>query len=287
MTFAAASRDDLLAVADPSTRTATIWDIHSAARPKRLSSLPVPKTGFDLAFSGGARVFAVLSYTAQLWDLADPRHPRRASRVGAKYKDVPMGISSNDGRRVLVTDTRAGGAERAHVWSVSARGTSRRLGTVDGEALGLHLISGRLLAGISSSGRPALWSLDRLGTTVPLPGPLGAMNQLASDGTLLVAWERYGGLGLWRLAAGDSPPGDAELLAHTSGSGVVKDFTEQGDAMVMSPSSPLAALGAGTVLVSVDFPRLARTLCAVRRAATPDDRWHRLFPDLDYRDPCG
>ncbi|MEU1806715.1 hypothetical protein [Streptomyces sp. NPDC019937] len=69
----------------------------------------------------------------------------------------------------------------------------------------------------------------------------------------------------------------------------VKDFTEQGDAMVVSPdgqfSSP-AALGAGTVLVDVDFRRLVDTLCSVRRTATPGARRHRLFPDLDYRDPC-
>ncbi|MGV9855846.1 caspase, EACC1-associated type [Streptomyces sp. NPDC003442] len=291
MTFAAAAQDGLLAVADPATRTATIWDIRSAARPKRLSGLPVPEDGFTMAFSGGARVFAVLSYTAQLWDLTDPRNPRRASRVGAKYEDVPTAISSSDGRRVLVTEPGAGGAKQAHVWSVSSRGKARMLGTVDAEALTLRLVSSRLLAGISSSGRPALWSLDRLGTTIPMPGPLGTMDDLTADGTLLVAWEKYGGPALWRLAAEDSPPGDAELLALTSGVGdvSVKDFTEQGDAMIVSPSSsfsPLSALGAGTVLVGVEFSRLAGMLCSVRRAATLDARWHRLFPDLGYRDPC-
>ncbi|WP_055555442.1 AAA family ATPase [Streptomyces sp. NBRC 110028] len=291
MTFAVASEGGLLAVADPSTRTATLWDVHGAARPKRLSSLPVPEDGFSLAFSGGARVFAVLSSSGQLWDLADPRHPRRMSRVGADGKDVPMAVSSSDGRRVLVTDPGEHGAKRAHVWSVSARGKARRIGTVDAESLTLRLVSGRLLAGISSSGRPALWSLDRPGTTVPLPGPLGAMEDLTSDGTLLVSWKKYGGLALWRLAKEDSPPGAAELLALTSESEAVavKDFTEQGDAMVVSPDSQFsspAALGGGTVLVDVDLPRLVDTLCSVRTTVTSEDRWHRLFPDLDYRDPC-
>ncbi|MBU3865102.1 WD40 repeat domain-containing protein [Streptomyces sp. 4503] len=291
LSFAVASRGGLLAVADPSVRAATIWDIHRPARPKRLGRVPVPEDGYDLAFSGGGRVFAVLSYTAQFWDLTDPRHPRRTSRVGTKSKEVPMGISASDGQRVLVTDAERGGAKRSGVWSVSARATARKLGTVDADALRLRLVSGRLLAGISSSGRPALWSVDRLRTTVPLPGPIDAMKEMASDGNLLVAWAEDGGLGLWRLAPEGSPPGDAELLALSPGFGnaSVKDFTEQGDAMVVSPSagfSPMPALGAGTVLVSVDFPRLSDRLCSVRRTATSGDRWHRLFSDLRYRDPC-
>ncbi|MCX5356880.1 WD40 repeat domain-containing protein [Streptomyces mirabilis] len=285
------STDDgtVLALDDRSVGTVTFWNIRNLAHPQRLGHLTYHAEGTTNVFSGGRDVFVVMALKwADVWDVSDPRNPRRRSRVSGN----PASATSSNGRRLLMTDAGNGGVRKAKVWELSGHGTSRSLGTLESDPLELRLVSDHLLAGLSTSGRPTLWDLKRLGTPIPLTGPLPFMNDLSSNGDLLTAWGGGGsGLGLWRLATDGSSPAGSDLLALTGPSTpelTVQEFTPQGDAMVVQPamSSALPALGAGTLLLDTDLARLSRTLCLVRGTPTTEKRWHQFFPDLTYADPC-
>lgn len=285
------STDDgtVLALDDRSVGTVTFWNIRNLAHPQRLGHLTYHAEGTTNVFSGGRDVFVVMAPGwADVWDVSDPRNPRRRTRV----RENPASATSSNGRRLLMTDAGNGGVRKAKVWELSRHGTSRPLGTLESDPLELRLVSDHLLAGLSTSGRPTLWDLNRLGTPIPLTGPLPFMNDLSSNGDLLTAWGGGGsGLGLWRIATDGSSPAGSDLLALTGPSTpelTVQEFTPQGDAMVVQPamSSALPALGAGTLLLDTDLARLSRTLCLVRGTPTTEKRWHQFFPDLTYADPC-
>ncbi|MEU2779138.1 hypothetical protein ABZ646_41410 [Streptomyces sp. NPDC007162] len=70
---------------------------------------------------------------------------------------------------------------------------------------------------------------------------------------------------LWGYGDGRLQPG-AEFRTANGASDQLLDFDSTDD---------------GTVLA-----RLSRTLCLVRGTPTTQKRWHQLFPDLSYADPC-
>lgn len=287
--FAVNSDSTLLALADSTRRAVDLWDITHLDQPQRLSSVPNPEDGGmirpTIAFCGGSTVLAILSlHGTQLWNLSNLRHPEPGSHID----EVPQGTTFEGGTRILVTDASDSGTPQAGVWAISAHATAHRLGTVDASASGLRLISSRLLAGISASNQPALWSLTHLDVPIALPGPATRMQNLDTNGTLLAAWGSSAA-GLWRLSKSGSPPSAAELLALTNDGSfnlTVQDISPRGDVLAVSDNSPFVPFGTGTILLDTDFARLHRTLCSVRTTPISATRWHALFPGLTYTDPC-
>lgn len=291
--FTVNSDSTLLALADSTRRAVDLWDITHLDRPQRLSSVPNPEDGGmirpTIAFCGGSTVLAILSTRGtQLWNLSNLRHPEPGSHID----EVPQGATFEGGTRIIVTDASDGGTSQAGVWAISANATAHRLGTVDTAAYayasGLRLISSRLLAGISASNRPALWSLTHLDVPIALPGPATRMQNLDTNGTLLAAWGE-GAAGLWRLSKSSSAPSAAELLALTNDGSfnlTVQEISPRGDVLAVSDESPFVPFGTGTILLDTDFARLHSTLCSVRITPISATRWHALFPGLTYTDPC-
>ncbi|MFF4480426.1 caspase family protein [Streptomyces sp. NPDC001520] len=289
----------LLAVQERDKGPLALWDIRDVQRPRRLGQVPVADSASMTPAFARPGVLAVMTEEGtQIWDVRDPRRPHRGERVKGKPSAVQ---AASDGRPVLLAAPSQDGndlltPERTAVWALSHNGTAHRLTDAITGGRGLTaMASERLLAGLSDSGRPALWDLDDAGREIALQGSLSGLDGIEAhrEAGLLAAWQDQTGardLAVWRLTDAD---GDTELVYHVPGltEGIggfrVSRFSPRGDILVLSTGTELLeGLGAGILLLATDPARLAETLCSVRTGPVPDRVWRKTFPDLDYAAPC-
>ncbi|WP_433340690.1 caspase, EACC1-associated type [Streptomyces sp. CA-253872] len=297
---ATSSDGNLMALQKGDRGPLTLWDIHDVRKPKRLGDVPVAKGAKVTPAFVRTGVLAVMRDDGtELWDVKDPRQPRRgqwvAGRPGALSQApeaLPVLLASPDKEN---NDPLA--PERLVVWAVSANATAHELDNrVTGRRHQSGMLSDRFLANLSDSGQPTLWDMESPGRALALPGPRSRLDALRShpETGRLAAWQTSATsapvLAVWRL---DGSDGETELVYQAQGlpdgiSGLAVDaFSPRGDVLALASSADLVrGLGARTLLLDMDPARLADTLCAVRTKPVSGKVWRKAFPDLDYHDPC-
>ncbi|MER5356334.1 hypothetical protein ABT093_39200 [Kitasatospora sp. NPDC002551] len=277
-----------------------LWDIQQVHHPVQLGTVadqyPNADTRLTLFGANGHRL-AVRHFTQfRILDITEPAKARQLALV----RGQPQSLSTS-GDDWLIVSREVIADEAPHqpntAWVPGPDGEATRLAT--GPRLGdtAHYVRAGTVAALSDLGQPFLADLGSPGKRYALPGGLSRVTSLAVGPAsgLLAAWgstEPAGApLALWRLPAAGAPTGGAELLAQTrlDRSGLTVQGFRPGDgALLLGLSrSPLALLGAESVLVPADFDRLHRELCGVRTVRYARAEWENTFSDLPYADPCG
>ncbi|MPY49673.1 nSTAND1 domain-containing NTPase [Streptomyces acidicola] len=223
-------RGDLLAVGDAGNLQ--MYDVSDARRPVALSTLvPVSKGPvWSLRFSPDGRTLAVSTYylsgavatgTVELWDVAEPRRPRRLSTVHSVEGQVIVSTAfSPDGDTLAVSGGTAPGTTRSRLlrlWDVSDPARPRALG---GEFGGHTNIvnrvafspDGRTLASAGSDNRAIVWDVSdprrpKVVNTLFLNSPVMSV-AFSPDGRILATGENSGSVHLWNAGA----PGSTRVL---------------------------------------------------------------------------
>ncbi|MEU6440881.1 hypothetical protein [Streptomyces sp. NPDC047046] len=290
---------NLLALRESEKGPLTLWDIHDVRTPQRLGRVPVAKGGEAQPVFARPGVLAVMTEAGtELWDVTNPRQPRRGQRVAGRPDTLGQAA---EGESVLLASPSKENSDplepdRLTVWTVSANATARKINDgITGQPYQIDMLSGRFLANLSDSGQPTLWDLANPGQTITLQLPLSQLSELTAhqDRGLLAAWQTLSatsGLAVWRLKGSD---GESELVYRTqelpdgsTGFSAAK-FSPDGDFLVLRSFADLPqGLGAETLLLDTDPARLADTLCSVRTKPVSGKVWRKVSPDLDYKDPC-
>ncbi|MDQ0715938.1 WD40 repeat protein [Streptomyces luteogriseus] len=217
-------RGDLLALGDGGNLR--MYDVSDARRPVALSPLvPVSKgLVWSLRFSPDGRTLAVSTYyqggatptgTVELWDVAEPRQPRRLSTVHSVVRQVISSTAfSPDGDTLAVGGGTGPGTSRSRLlrlWDVSDPASPRALGG-DLGGHGDNIVNrvayspdGRTLASAGSDNRAIDWDVSdprhpKVANTLFLNS--AAMSVAFSpDGRILATGDNSGAINLWNVGA--------------------------------------------------------------------------------------
>ncbi|MFD3540081.1 AAA family ATPase [Streptomyces sp. NPDC058662] len=128
----------LLATSGGRSRTVELWDTSDAVRPQRLAVLDgLPDAGAHVSLSADGKTLAVVTgdivgnppvHELSLWDVTDPRHPRRLPFRPDTVR-VQDAAFSPDGRTLAVVDGGAEGVadDTLTLWDVGDPASPRRL----------------------------------------------------------------------------------------------------------------------------------------------------------------
>ncbi|MEV4680621.1 caspase, EACC1-associated type [Streptomyces kurssanovii] len=282
--------------------TVTLWDLTDRNRPRVIGPLgTAPKDARELLFAPDRPLLAVRGEALDLWDVADPRRPRKEDSL-TDVSSLTGNDFSPDGRYLLTSRGRYAGG--VHLWNRESSGASFTELVPDGELPNLRgrtafSPDGRTVAvaGEGTSGedrRSAVLSLfdvsdprrPRQTGTVPREDDREVTFDSADfhPGGDLVAAGGWDGLAwLWSVGDRDAPHLAGRLGPHAGG---VSD-------VVFSPDGrTLVAAGGGTVLFwdLGDYPAIAADTtglaCRVTGGGLEDWQWHVYAPDVPYHRSC-
>ncbi|MFD6534545.1 NACHT and WD repeat domain-containing protein [Streptomyces sp. NPDC060184] len=232
-------RGDLL-VRGGSDGTIRILDVSEARHPVTLSAPVSVAQGavVSVRFSPDNRTLALGTLTAgnsttgtvQLWDVADPRRPRRLSTVTvARQQGVSSVAFSPDGATLAVgggTTGSTGSASLLRLWNVSDPARPAALGgAVAGHTSIVNQVAfspvGHVMASAGSDDKVLVWDVSDPGrpkavARLFLSNPANSV-AFSPDGSVLATGDQSGDINLWNVGAPSStralgPP----LRGHTS-----------------------------------------------------------------------
>ncbi|MFI6920769.1 WD40 repeat domain-containing protein [Nonomuraea spiralis] len=257
-------RGDLLARGG-SDGTIRLLDVSDARHPVALSAPVTVSKGMvvSLKFSADGRTLALgtrsetsgtTTSTVQLWDVADPRRPRRLSTVLSRQREGVTSVAfSPDGTTLAVTGGTGPGVDRrllTRLWDVSDPARPTPLGGELGGHTGVvHQVvfapGGQMMATAGGDNRVLVWDIvdrkrPRVSDTLFLSTTVSAV-AFSPDGQVLATGDNSGSIYLWNTGApahvrtlGPPLPGHASVvsslafdstgrtLASASGDGTIR-----------------------------------------------------------------
>jgi WD40 repeat protein/class 3 adenylate cyclase len=289
---------------------ARLWDVADPAHPRPLGQ---PQTAGDesvdsLAFSPSGHTLAIASSpasgsgsgTVQLWDVADPAHPRPLGQPQAGSEFVDSLAFSPDGRTLAGGGSPASGSGGGTVqlWDVADPAHPRPLGQPQAGG-GISVVSlafspsGHTLAiasgpaSGSGGGTVQLWDVADPAHPRPLGQPQtagGASTYVISvafspDGHTLASIDALGTVLLWDV----TDPAHPRSLGQppTGGASAV-------DSAAFSPDGHTLATGSfdGTIrLWNLNVQYAIERICATAGGLT-SRQWNQYIPQLHYQPSC-
>ena len=211
-----------LAIAKAPGRT-TLWDTTVAARPVRLTSLPVMAD--NVSYSPDDRSIATIPRDkfAVLWNATDPRHPRRRATLSTPDNSPAWALAFSSRPSVAAT---ANYNDTISLWSIADTSRPRQLAVLAGHRdfltdLAFTPAGDRLVS--SSNDRTAIaWLVGDRSRPAPvatLRGYLGAPETIAFDPSrsALLAGSDLDGLALWNVRIPSRPRQYSRLGASSRG----------------------------------------------------------------------
>jgi WD40 repeat protein/energy-coupling factor transporter ATP-binding protein EcfA2 len=273
-----------------STAPTVLWDISDITTPVELTTLPTTAKYTNIVvFSPDGRTLATAGddSNVQLWDIAEPKQPRRLSEPLIGFAGIVSGVAFSPDSRTVVA---AGTDRTVRVWDISDRDHPVASATAitgnTGNVVSSPAISpdGKTLAIGGRDQAIRLWDIDDPLHATPLGSPLHSPGNAAQvtfspDGKTLVSGGDDGSVQLWDVsdrehpvAIGDSliPPGVASRTRVA--------FDPQGRLYAASRD--------GTIRIfDLDTDNTTR-ICASTRNVLTEQRWKQILPDLPYNPPC-
>jgi WD40 repeat protein len=298
--------------------TVILWDVADPARPRRLESpLAVPDADVTaMAFAPDGRTLAVATIarepdsfgmpgdaeprgTVDLWDVADPSHPRPRGQLSG-----PDGLSTAlafgpDGHTLITAtiavnaEPRAGGRTDRKgpmiMWDTADPARPERLGQPlvgHGEPVTSIVIApeSNLMATVDTGGTLILWDAAEPTRAVRI-GELSGTTAvaLAPDGYTL-ATGGAGDVALWEAFDAMPPVSLGEPLDGRADEVSTMAFAPDGRTLVTADFDGVQVWDLTGMKASRDNV-LARA-CAITGGGIGPADWTRLVPGLAYEDPC-
>jgi WD40 repeat protein len=211
-----------LAIAKAPGRT-TLWDTADAARPVRLTSLPV--VADSVSYSPDAQSMATVPRDrfAVLWNVTDPRRPRRRATLSTADNSPAWTLAFSSRPSVAAT---ANYNDTISLWSIADTARPRQLAVLGGHRdsltdLAFTPAGDRLVS--SSNDRTAIaWLVGDRSRPAPvatLRGYRGAPETIAFDPSrsALLAGSDLDGLALWNVRIPSRPRQYSRLGASSRG----------------------------------------------------------------------
>ncbi|MEU6669646.1 caspase family protein [Streptomyces sp. NPDC046727] len=285
----------LFAVGLVGTRRTEVWDLTDAHRPVRRSVMDAPtdpEHGRPWFLDDRTLVTAETHASARdlrLWDLTDPRHPRKAARIpeGGDGQEAAY----LDAQHVLITE-RPGDTLR--LWNVSDPDRPREGSRLRAAPGGYYPVGGGRLATLLHNGTILFWDISdvahprrldslRLDHTVDsitvTPDERHIVTGLTLGGRSFDTTKEFriwtiGPDGRWRTPAGTSLAGVSEMQVLPGDNSRMVVVAKVDD-------------DNWTFLLGLDSDRVYGTLCRTHPLSVPKSQWKSLFPHLAPRASCG
>ncbi|WP_424887737.1 caspase, EACC1-associated type [Streptomyces sp. XH2] len=274
----------LLAIGRAFDRRIELWDVSRPRTPVRRSVFEGSTRDWSasiLFLTPRAVATVEEKKTLQLWDVADPGHPRKAGAVTGLQPDGSLGFTAS--RNLLLAEEPG---RKAALWDLSDLYRPRRGGLLPLGASGYQWISSDVLAAVDRNNSIAFWDVKdlrhpRKTRTMPVDQIQGrAEIKKGPDRSRILTgakpWR------IWNIGPGGDwrTPHFAELPEAS------RVFLFPDRLPLIAVSSAKAGLGALTFLLHPDTDRLYAELCRTSPSSVPEEDWKNLFSDVAYQRSC-
>ncbi|MGW1596692.1 caspase, EACC1-associated type [Streptomyces sp. NPDC002343] len=281
----------LFAIGLEGTRRLEVWDLSDVREPVRRSVIDAPTDrGHGQPWFLGDRTLVTTegkgtSQDLRLWDLADPRNPRK----GATVPDGATGgglAYLRESHTLVVEST----GETLRLWDTSDPDRPRKGGTLRGTSHGYYPVTGGRLATILRDGSVRFWDIGDMRhpkrqETLRLDRTVDSIT-VTPDGQQVVTGMSGGSQ--WADTPAEyriwdtGPDGRWRSPAQTSLAGVSDMQILPGNRSRMAVVAKVDG-EERTFLLSLRSDRVYEELCRTHPLSVPESQWNTLFPQLAYR----
>ncbi|GAA2262540.1 MULTISPECIES: WD40 repeat domain-containing protein [Kitasatospora] len=201
------SADGQVLASGDNSHTVKLWEVTDPARPAFGAAVNTEGTA-AVAFAPNGRVLATHGRRSlQLWDVADPHHPKLLSGT-PDGTDTAYSLAFSPDGHTLATGSDKGAAQLWNIADPARPVPVRTLSADSKEITGVAFHpDGRILATASTGGSVRLWNVGSEEPTVLATMSVGSAWSLAFHpaGRLLVAGGTYGQLNCWDVTDPSRP----------------------------------------------------------------------------------
>ncbi|MFF9607392.1 caspase family protein [Streptomyces sp. NPDC014684] len=286
----------LFAVGAVGTGRLEVWDLKDVRRPVRRSVIDA-RTDLEhyQPWFLDERTLVTTeagkssSRDLRLWDLTDPRHPRKGARIAEGADGEAAAYLGK--QRVLIVETPG---ENLQLWNLSDPRHPKAGDRLHATSGGYYPLSGGRLATVVRDGTVVFWDirdvdhpkrqdslrLDHVVKSMKVtPDGHHIVTGMTVDGQLFDTAEEFR---LWSIG----PDGRWRSPAQTSLAGVSDMQVLPGDNSRMAVVATVDN-DKWTFLLDLDSDKIYRELCLAHPLSVPKSQWRSLFPHLQHLNSCG
>ncbi|MEV5385460.1 caspase family protein [Streptomyces sp. NPDC052721] len=285
----------LFAIGAVGTRRLDVWDLSDVHKPVRRSVIDArTDQGHGQPWFLGNRTLVTTedkeaSRDLRLWNLADPRNPRKGATVPGGADGA--GLAYLHGSHTLIVE---GEGETLRLWDMSDPDKPGKGGVLRGTSQGYYPVTGGRLATLLRDGSVRFWDISdvdhpdrqetlRLDHTVNsikvTPDGRHVVTGMTLDGQLLDTPSEFR---IWDT----EPDGRWRSPAQTSLAGVSDMQVLPGNTSQMAVVAEVDS-EKWTFLLDLDSEHIYEELCRTQPLSVPESQWSTLFPHLAHRASCG